>query len=164
MSYPRPHTAPHSKYPLKARPLLPLQPPPHAEKPPLPSPARRSLLDASGFALTTHLVPAAFPRTTPVVSRPALPEWSPDKTQFQKAAASAAAEVMSTKHKQRRGELHEPPNRNPLWVCLNRYLGRDTSRSGCARSNITLFFSHANGFPKEVRGIVTPPVVLVLMA
>jgi hypothetical protein len=32
-----------------------------------------------------------------------------------------------------------------LWNCVNRYVRRETSPRG-----LTLFFVHANGFPKEV--------------
>jgi hypothetical protein len=35
-----------------------------------------------------------------------------------------------------------------LWICLNRYVKRGAKGTG-----LTLFFAHANGFPKEVRRI-----------
>jgi len=33
-----------------------------------------------------------------------------------------------------------------LWNCINRYVKRD----GVGKTGVTLFFAHANGFPKEV--------------
>lgn len=34
-----------------------------------------------------------------------------------------------------------------LWNCLNRYVKKDLVEGG---KGVTLFFAHANGFPKEV--------------
>ncbi|KAH9948107.1 hypothetical protein B0H21DRAFT_821288 [Amylocystis lapponica] len=146
MSYPRPSVPPPSERPLPARPLRPLEPPPHTDRPALPSPQRRSLLHPS-FALTTHLVPAAFPRTTPVAPAPVLPTWSPDKAQWQAAVARTAEGLF--KRKRPHNELDEPLNRNALWVCLNRYHRKGRESPGAAKG-VTLFVAHANGFPKEI--------------
>lgn len=35
-----------------------------------------------------------------------------------------------------------------LWNCVNRYVKKDLSERN--RTGVTLFFAHANGFPKEV--------------
>jgi hypothetical protein len=36
-----------------------------------------------------------------------------------------------------------------LWNCVNRYVRNDLK--ACNSTGLTLFFAHANGFPKEVR-------------
>ena len=35
-----------------------------------------------------------------------------------------------------------------LWNCVNRYVKKDLDSS--KKTGLTLFFAHANGFPKEV--------------
>jgi hypothetical protein len=35
-----------------------------------------------------------------------------------------------------------------LWNCVNRYVKKDLDLSN--KTGVTLFFAHANGFPKEV--------------
>ncbi|KAI0372477.1 alpha/beta-hydrolase [Pilatotrama ljubarskyi] len=130
--------------------LVPLEAPEPSGAPALPLPPRSSLLDP-WFTLTTHLIPAASPRTTPNIPLPPLPKWSANKDEFKASVARTAQEVLSIKEKQWRGELdHLPLGRKPMWNCINRYVRkRDTKNGGLARG-VTLFFAHANGFPKEI--------------
>lgn len=132
------------------RSLLALEPPPAS--PPLlslptaPRTAGGSLLEP-WFTLSTHLVPAAYPRTTPFVPLSSLSDVS--KLETKKASARLAKELISSREQYWRGELDRlPRNRKPLWVCVNRYIRRGTSREG---RGITLFLTHAVGFHKEVR-------------
>ena len=37
-----------------------------------------------------------------------------------------------------------------LWNCVNRYVKSDLESGKSRKAGITLFFAHANGFPKEV--------------
>ena len=129
--------------------LLPLQPPPLCIYPPtLPSPPRASLLDTR-FALTTHIVPAAFPRTTPIVPLPDLPQWSSDKNAFKASVKRTTDSTLSTKERQWRGELDRlARDERSWWNCVNRYVRKELREA--PGGGITLFCAHANGFTKEV--------------
>lgn len=130
------------------RPLVPLGTPVVQILPPLPTPQRESAIGDT-YTLTTHLVPAASPRTTHHVPDPKLPTWSADRQQWKASVMETVADVLTTKEKQRHGVLKGPLSQKVLWNCLNRYVRRDSSgtRAGCG---VTLLFAHANGFPKEV--------------
>ncbi|OSC99698.1 alpha/beta-hydrolase [Trametes coccinea BRFM310] len=141
---PEPYELPPS-YPKE---LVPIEEPIVLNLPTLPSPPRKSLLDP-WFTVSAHLVPVANPRTTPDVPLPPLPKWSANKEEFKAAVEQTAQELLSIKERQWRGELdHLPRGRKPMWNCINRYVRKG---SGVATENgVTLFFAHANGFPKEI--------------
>ncbi|OBZ76148.1 Peroxisomal membrane protein LPX1 [Grifola frondosa] len=141
-----PPSAPYELPSCHPRTLIPLETPPQPTiLPALPSSPRTSLLDVS-FVLTTHLVPAAFPRTTPDVPLPPLPTWSADKNQFKESVARTMQGVLTMKENQWKGELAGEGSRKPLWICLNRYV----KRGALSLNGVTLLFTHANGFPKEI--------------
>jgi hypothetical protein len=130
------------------RTLLPLQTPPNAVNPPeLPcSPGPDCF--AHGFVRTTHLVPAAYPRTTARVSCPDEPAPGPER-------AKSARVIADTLVRDVRKHIDFPPSdaerdRTPLWNCLNRYVNQALDTPG-AKTRLTLFLAHANGLPKEVR-------------
>ncbi|KAI0928000.1 hypothetical protein AcW1_005386 [Taiwanofungus camphoratus] len=149
LSHPRPSVPPPRQCPRQLRQLVPQGPPPTIQAaPPLPSPSRRSLLDAS-FVLTTHFVPAALPRTVPDVPLPALPAWSADRQQWKASVTGTADAMVSMRYKQWNGELKQEGGRKPLWACVNRYVRKDL-REGKDGQGLTLFLAHANGFPKEI--------------
>ena len=131
--------------------LLPLQPPPLCIYPPtLPSPPRASSLDTH-FVLTTHIIPAAFPRTTPVVPLPDLPQWSSDKNAFKASVKRTTDSILGTKERQWRGELDGlARNERSWWNCVNRYVRKELREVRGKGGGITLFCAHANGFTKEV--------------
>ncbi|KAI0649940.1 Alpha/Beta hydrolase protein [Trametes meyenii] len=132
--------------------LVPLEAPQISSLPALPSPPRKSLLDAH-FTLTAHLVPGATPRTTPDIPLPPLPQWSADKAQFRASVQRTGREVLDAKERQWRGELdHLPRGSKTFWNCVNRYVRRrpSSAEEDGFEKGITLFFAHANGFPKEI--------------
>ncbi|KAJ2981692.1 hypothetical protein NUW54_g10837 [Trametes sanguinea] len=141
---PEPYELPTS-YP---RELVPIEEPIVSDLPTLPSPPRKSLLD-QWFTASTHVIPVANPRTTPDIPLPTLPKWTANKEEFKASVSKTTDELLLIKEKQWRGELdHLPRGRKPMWNCINRYV---RNSSGLAVDNgITLFFAHANGFPKEV--------------
>lgn len=144
-------TSSHPQIPLKpwkpfpCRTLLPIYPPADPlNYPPLPSPLRKPAFSAL-FSLSTHIIPAAHLRRGPRLPIPDLP--SPDTPRDERVKAFSA---LSEGFQQRwigptiKNDKHE----NILWNVLNRYV-----RNGLNGSNstgITLFFAHANGYPKEV--------------
>ncbi len=148
LTYPPPE--PYTLPTCHPRPLKPLETPPRDLKPPqIPVPPRKSLLD-DWYNLSTHIVPAAYPRTTPFIPLPPLPQWIPNKDEFKAAVRRTVDELNAAKVAQWNGELdHLGPNRKPMWHCINRYV-RKGFRADGARKGVTLFMAHANGFPKEV--------------
>lgn len=153
-SYPRPtNFLPTVSLPTRRLGLLPLERPPHediplASLPPLPSSQRKSLLHPS-WSMTTHLVPAAFPRTTPYFPPHKLPTFDGDenKAEYQKEVGRLAREVLDLKE---RDFYHAPTaerDTSVLWTCVNRYVNNPSPTSS---TGLTLLFAHANGFPKEV--------------
>ena len=53
-----------------------------------------------------------------------------------------------------RGAMVTDGHPKVLWNCINRYVRNNLSSSN--RTGLTLFFAHANGFPKEVRFACMP--------
>ncbi|KAG6860707.1 hypothetical protein C0995_008292 [Termitomyces sp. Mi166 len=128
--------------PITPRQLLAVFPPPEPlSLPPLPSPARKPIFDAP-YTLSTHIFPAAHLRTTEYVQPPPPP---PSTT---KAERQAYANTVLQKLKDLRGSLDPRGTKQVLWNCANRYVrvGLDEKRA----NGVTLFFAHANGFPKEI--------------
>ncbi|RPD76053.1 alpha/beta-hydrolase [Lentinus tigrinus ALCF2SS1-7] len=148
LTYPPP--GPYDLPTCHPKPLKPSQTPPRdIQAPQLPTPPRKSLLD-EWYTLSTHLVPAACPRTTPFVPLPPLPQWSPNKDEFQASVQRVVDEVSATKEAQWLGKLdHLEPNSRQMWICVNRYV-RKGLREDDTGKGVTLFMSHANGFPKEI--------------
>ncbi|KAI0772814.1 hypothetical protein BD413DRAFT_473512 [Trametes elegans] len=140
--------------PCHPKELLPLETPPiRISLPSLPSPPRNSLLD-SHYTLSTHLVPAAYPRMTPDVPLPSSPNWNGDKAVFKASVAQTAEHILALKERQWLGELDGLlRSRRPLWNCVNRYVRKDAESprtSGPRRRSVTLFCAHGTGFPKEI--------------
>ena len=150
-SYPRPEAPWPIKFPVRTlEPLEPLPPLP-SELPALPSPPRKSLLHPE-WTLSTHIVPAAYLRTTPLVPVPKIPPFAPgqDKKQRKAAVDALADEVAEVKFQQGKGDLkHLGRDKTVLWCCVNRYV-RTSGASSSGKRNVTLFPAHANGFSKEV--------------
>ena len=156
-SHPQPDPLPGRAGLHTPRELLPLDTTSDFGPPPaLPSPPR-TFPDAS-WVLSTHLVPCALPRTVPDVPPIALPAWSEGKERRKEAAREVVDRMVVTRMKQWGGELLGEGSRKPLWVCLNRYRRTDLSES--ETEGVTLFFVHANGFPKEVRRGPSPGLAL----
>ncbi|KAH8097014.1 Alpha/Beta hydrolase protein [Cristinia sonorae] len=150
-SYPKPDFEWSFSLPHIIRSLEPITPPSHLSETPLPSlpsPPRRSLLHPE-WILTTHLVPAASPRTTPLVPVPTIPQFTPGKDKAERKAQidALSKELSDAKTKQWKGELKGlGKDETKLWCCLNRYVR--TKQTGS--QGVTLFFAHANGFHKEI--------------
>src|SRR5882724_7787036 len=100
-SYPRPTNA--RTWPtVVPRPLLPIEPPATiGALPPLPSPPRDPAF-APSYTLTTHLIPAAYPRTTPYIPLPHIAAGLP-KDVRKAHVQRAADEIIAIKTRQERG-------------------------------------------------------------
>jgi len=139
-SYPQPPPFTWDKY--HVRDALPVYPPPEPlDLPALPSPPRKPAFDAS-FTLTTHLFPASYLRTTQLTPLPKpLPAGKEERRQVSaKSASQLLTWVNDTKVTDGYPLI--------LWNCVNRYVKKDLDLSN--KTGVTLFFAHANGFPKEV--------------
>jgi hypothetical protein len=121
--------------------LLPLQEPPQPlEYPALPCP-RDHRFSTSTYTVTTHLIPAAFPRVTPFVPLPPVPEHeSKDERRARVERYASESLALHTQHTPDKSESQP----TVLWTVLNRYV-----RVDCG-AGLTLLLLHANGFHKEV--------------
>ncbi|RDB23617.1 Peroxisomal membrane protein LPX1 [Hypsizygus marmoreus] len=138
-SQPPPYTWPT----VPTRTLLPVFPPPEPlTKPPLPSPPRKPAFDAP-YTLSTHLFPAAYLRTTELVPVPPPPPDSATRAERQAIARKTMQEL-----KDLRGSTVPRGTKQVLWNCANRYVRNGLD--GANANGLTLFFAHANGFPKEI--------------
>ncbi|OSX64808.1 hypothetical protein POSPLADRAFT_1044257 [Postia placenta MAD-698-R-SB12] len=141
-SHPRPPSLPPRSCPKPPRSLNALEAPPDVHSPPpLPTPLRSFLNDS--YELSTHVVPAAFPRSTPDIPFPEMPTWTPDKQEWNANVRKTADAMIALRVKQWNGELESKGSRTPLWVCVNRNISdgptddwRDNSR------DILHFFLH----------------------
>ena len=144
LSYPRP--PPHTWPPMQVRTPLPVYPPPEPLSlplPSLPSPPRKPAFDAP-FTLSTHLLPASYLRTSRYVDIPASPPESASKAERHALLLKTRTELRGL-----RGSTWTDGYPRVLWNCVNRYVRDDLK--ACSSTGLTLFFAHANGFPKEVR-------------
>ena len=129
------------------QPLPALELPPDITPPPLSLPRQRKSLLDPWYTLSTHAVPAAFPRIVPDVPVPHVPS---ERGASKDAYEQAAHDIIDLKARQWRGELSDlPPSRKPLWVCVNRYTRRGLPEWGTG-GGVTLFVAHGIGFHKEV--------------
>jgi len=123
------------------RKTIPVYPPPEPlVYPSLPSKPRQ-LPVTSKFTLSTHIVPAAHLRTLP---------YAPTPLPLPPNSSKAERKAQNERFHSQLDILAAPPvsSGHPilLWLCLNRFV-----RKGAKGMGLTLFFAHANGFPKEVR-------------
>ncbi|KAF5353357.1 hypothetical protein D9756_007809 [Leucocoprinus leucothites] len=143
-------TSTHPLVPLKpwkpflGRPLLPARPPSDpATYPSLPSSIRKQPF--STFTLSTHIIPAVHLRRGPRLPIPKLP--SDDLSKDEKTYLTEKLSEGFQRNMQDpiiKNDKHE----NVLWNVLNRYVKKGLTSS--ESTGITLFFAHANGFPKEI--------------
>ena len=130
--------------------------------PELPTPQRKGIID-EWFTLSTHILPAAFPRSGPDVPYPegcdadglVLPEVEGGPAAVKKARMETGIKVRNALYgivkKHWLGEL-PGHSEKPFWACVNRFVrkvpvNRDQERG---RKRVTLLLAHGNGFGKEV--------------
>lgn len=130
--------------PITPRLLLPVYPPPEPlERPALPTKQRTASFDAP-YTLSTHLFPACYLRTGRFVPIPEAPPSNLSKEERARIQAQYHHEL-----RVERGAMITDGHPKVLWNCANRYVRKGIT--GKNRTGLTLFFAHANGFPKEVR-------------
>ncbi|KAF4608019.1 hypothetical protein EYR40_000360 [Pleurotus pulmonarius] len=133
--------------PFPTRPLFPVYPPPSSlttPPPALPSP-QRSISPNSPFTVSTHIVPAAWLRSTPYVPLPSPREESAAKEERKKAAQ----EMLDFLNKVRDETASARPEEGYKWVLWNA-VNRYVKKGPVNPNGLTLFFVHANGFNKEI--------------
>jgi hypothetical protein len=132
-------------------PLLPLRAPPEPLRyPPLPCPPRDPRF-ASEYTVTTHLIPAAYPRSSPFVSVPAFKLPDHESRDERGARIQLYKDELFSLQDQH-GPDHsgtQPQPTVPLWSVLNRYVRKGNG------GGLTLVLLHANGLHKEV-GVHNP--------
>jgi hypothetical protein len=129
--------------------LAPLCTPPQPrELSSLPSPPRQPAFSpavAAQYELSTHIVPAAYPRGYPAVDLPTLSVDSASPEERKKGIARATDELLRLRLKYAQGDLEsERKDSRLLWLCANRYKRKAEGRG------LTLVLCHANGLTKEV--------------
>jgi pimeloyl-ACP methyl ester carboxylesterase len=117
--------------------------------PQLPSPIREPTF-AENYTLTTHVVPAAYPRVSPDIPVvQVLPTtWPSSEEESRRILSRTADEVIARLEKHANGRL-DSRDRKIYWNCVNRYVKKDL-RDASDNKRLTLFFAHASGFPKEI--------------
>jgi hypothetical protein len=122
--------------------------------PALPSPSRDGSF-AGAYTITTHLIPAAFPRISPFV--PVLPLPNHENRDERGAHVKQyTSEFLSLQAQD--GPGHSGTQPKVLWSVLNRYVRTDTGNMG----GLTLLLLHANGLHKEVGVRALPLLDFVL--
>lgn len=143
--------------------------------PELPTPQRKGVID-EWFTLSTHIVPAAFPRSGPDVPYPE--GCNVDGLIFPKVNGGPAASKearMETGVKVRNAMygitkkhwLGELPgySEKPFWACVNRFVRKVPVRGDQerGRKRVTLLLAHGNGFGKEVCMLVMVLCIFLLI-
>jgi len=124
-------------------PLLPLQSPPEPlQHPTLPCPPRRHHFN-SLYTVTKHLIPAAFPRSSPFIPLPIIPAH---ETKEERAARIQRYTNELLLLRAQHVPDQSGTQRKALWSVLNRYVRKTIGGS----SGLTLLLLHANGLHKEV--------------
>jgi len=139
--------------------------------PELPTPQRKGTID-EWFTLSTHIVPAAFPRSGPDVPYPegcdadglVVPKVEAEPAAAKKARIETVVKVRKALYGiTKRHWLGELPgySEKPFWACVNRFVRKvpvseDQERG---RKRVTLLLAHGNGFGKEVCTLVLVPYV-----
>lgn len=140
-----PPAKPHTWRTITPRKAVPVYPPPEPlDYPSLPSQPRQPAFNAP-FTLSTHIVPAAHLRTLPYAPMPPLPP-----ADLPRADRAQYNEGIRDKMRVLASPIASSGHPILLWNCLNRYV-----RKGASGTGLTLLFTHANGFPKEV-GSLSP--------
>jgi hypothetical protein len=143
-----PPTNPIAWQSLKTRSLLPLRHPPQPLLfPQLPSPLRARKFTEQ-YDLSTHIIPAAYPRTAPYLPPPPGPPAEASKAERQDLAARNGATLVEMEDWYVDG-AYGIGNPVVMWNCMNRFVRKDIGDRGPV--GLTLFCAHGNGFPKEVR-------------
>lgn len=114
--------------------------------PSLPSAPRQSAF-SNLWTLSTHIIPAAYPRVTPDVLPPVkVPDTLIDKNERRRMNSEKATEMLAANIKHSTNPSPDNGNKVVLWNCVNRYVKKGLGGG----KGLTLFFAHANGFYKEV--------------
>jgi len=138
---------------------LPIYPPPEEgqQKPGLPSPQRQPFWSTfpshPAFTLSTHIIPAAFLRSSPEIDLPTPPDASLSKKTRQQHLEMGVMRLWELRREDnyRRGQENVQTSfERRLWICLNRYVRRNLESGIRRRKGLTLCCAHANGFNKEV--------------
>ncbi|KAI6037055.1 Alpha/Beta hydrolase protein [Pisolithus microcarpus] len=135
---------------VNPRPLLPIQPhPASARCPDLPSPPRQDIVHKD-YVLSTHIVPAAYPRLALDVPLPEIPSYddSTSPTERQERIATVVERLIERQECFTQGRMSVGHGQKPLWNCVNRYVR--TYRRSTMGTGLTLFLAHAIGFQKEI--------------
>ena len=137
--------------PINVRQLLPVYPPPEPlDLPALPT-KQRTPSFTSPYAISTHIIPACYLRRGRFGDVPPAPPTNVSKEERAKILKSYVHDLVIDK-----GFMMSDGYPKVYWNVLNRYVRRGLSASN--RTGLTLFFAHANGFPKEA-SVVTASLV-----
>lgn len=139
---PRPTVVSRANEQVTTSSLLPLRPPPEPllSQPSLPCPPRDHRF-TNEYTVTTHLIPAAFPRASPFIPVPASPE-NESKEERSARVQLYASELLSLQAQHEPGHSSTQPR--VLWSVVNRYVRKGNG------GGLTLLLLHANGLHKEV--------------
>jgi hypothetical protein len=136
---PRPRVASRANEQVPKISLLPLWPPPEPPRhPPLPCSSRDPRL-VSRYTVTTHLIPAAFPRASPFIPAPASPPDNESKEERGARVQLYASELLSLQAQ------HGPDNSGTqprvLWSAVNHYVRKGSGGGWLGASSAHKWFA-----------------------
>ena len=108
-SHPRPARPLPRLCPHTPKQLLPVDNAADWGSPPALHPRPQTFPDSS-WVLSTHIIPAALPRTIPDIPPLSQPAWTSDKKELQSAAQKTLDEMLALRHQEWNGELKGPGN------------------------------------------------------
>ena len=131
-------------------------------QPALPIPQRDGMIKDQ-FTLSTHILPAAFPRSSPDMPYPegcdadglVVPEVDGGPAAAKRARRETGIKVKNALYDiSKKHWLGELPGHSekPLWACVNRFVRKVpvSKEQERGRKRVTLLLTHGNGFGKEV--------------
>lgn len=102
-----------------------------------------------GYSISTHILPAAYPRSASAVWEP-LPLEEPVNDRKQRIK-NTVQHISDRKEAQERGDYVGKPRGEILWTVANRYVKNDFAG---ATEGLTVVLLHGIGTHKEVSGII----------
>ncbi len=105
-------------------------------------------VEISGFTRTSHLIPAASPRNLPAVS-PLRQSTLQSTPQSLESAIESLGNARKAFEERKRHQVEDTCSQQQ-WICVDRYVPRNSRSCSIGRNGVTLFMVHSGGFYRQV--------------